>query len=505
MSDPSTAAANALGASVAPPPPPKEDGTPQPVATGRMCTNGCGKQAGTLECPKCQALGVSGSFFCSQQCFASNYPKHHKKMHVPAPRPGYVFPEGTKDGFDGRFKYTGKLRSVMPIEPVPKREVPAHIPKPDYATESEALESIPARWSGVWGGRVFGTAEEVGRTIAYGLRDAANRMERQGRILNAAQIEGMRKVCRLAREVLDIAASHIRPGITTIEIDQIVHDECVKRDSYPSPLGYHKFPRSVCTSVNEVICHGIPDSRPLEDGDIINLDVTLFHGGFHGDINATYPVGPSVSQENLDLIACSRECLDEAIRMCKPGTQFQDVGKVIEEIASKRGFSTNKTYVGHGIHELFHAAPNVPHYAGNRASGTMRPGQTFTIEPMICVGHQKEVHWPDDWTAATPDGKYSAQFEETLLITPTGVEVLTAAPGWTLPTKPVVGNGSASSASASKNKKKKKKSAAAKAASAAKAALTGTSGSGEAQDGEADEKEEEAEESPAAAVAAEQS
>ncbi|GAA5951556.1 hypothetical protein JCM8115_005176 [Rhodotorula mucilaginosa] len=476
MSDPSTAAANALGASVAPPPPPKEDGTPQPVATGRMCTNGCGKQAGTLECPKCQALGVSGSFFCSQQCFASNYPKHHKKMHVPAPRPGYVFPEGTKDGFDGRFKYTGKLRSVMPIEPVPKREVPAHIPKPDYATERNGVSFK---------------------------EQAANRMERQGRILNAAQIEGMRKVCRLAREVLDIAASHIRPGITTIEIDQIVHDECVKRDSYPSPLGYHKFPRSVCTSVNEVICHGIPDSRPLEDGDIINLDVTLFHGGFHGDINATYPVGSSVSQENLDLIACSRECLDEAIRMCKPGTQFQDVGKVIEEIASKRGFSTNKTYVGHGIHELFHAAPNVPHYAGNRASGTMRPGQTFTIEPMICVGHQKEVHWPDDWTAATPDGKYSAQFEETLLITPTGVEVLTAAPGWTLPTKPVVGNGSAPSASASKNKKKKKKSAAAKAASAAKAALTGTSGSTEAQDGEADDKEE-AEASPDA-VATEQS
>ncbi|POY70888.1 hypothetical protein BMF94_6065 [Rhodotorula taiwanensis] len=502
MSDPSTAAANALGAAVAPPPPPKPDGTPQPAATGRMCSNGCGKQAGTLECPKCQG----------QQCFASNYPKHHKKMHVAAPRPGYDFPEGTKDGFDGRYKYTGKLRSVMPVEPVPKRQVPDHIPKPDYATESEALESIPARWSGVWGGRVFGQAEEVGRTIAYGLGDnggtdalvalfcllrsslplwngamtengvsfkeqVANRVERSGRVLNAAQIEGMRKVCKLAREVLDIAASHIRPGITTIELDQIVHEECVKRDSYPSPLGYHKFPRSVCTSVNEVICHGIPDSRPLEDGDIINLD------------------------EHLDLIACSRECLDEAIRMCKPGTQYQDVGKLIEEIATKRGFTTNKTYVGHGIHEsvdcprslaetaawhrLFHAAPNVPHYAGNRASGTMRPGQTFTIEPMICVGHQKEVHWPDDWTAATPDGKFSAQFEETLLITPTGVEVLTAAPGWQLPTKPAAANGS-SSTSASKKKKKKK-------TAAQKAAASAAGGAASTQDGEAIDEDETAE------------
>ncbi|BGP54108.1 Methionine aminopeptidase 1 [Rhodotorula sphaerocarpa] len=474
MSDPETAAANALGASVAPPPPPKPDGTPQPAATGRMCSNGCGKQAGTLECPKCQAYVALAD------------PKHHKKMHVAAPRPNYNFPEGTKDGFDGRYKYTGRLRSVMPVEPLPKREVPSHIPKPDYATESETLESIPARWSGVWGGRVFSTAEEVGRTITYGLRDVvANRAERQGRVLNETQIEGMRKVCKLAREVLDIAASHLRPGVTTIEIDRIVHEECTKRDSYPSPLGYHKFPRSVCTSVNEVICHGIPDSRPLEDGDIINLDVTLFHGGFHGDINATYPVGPSVTQEHLDLIACSRECLDEAIRMCKPGTQYQDVGKTIEEIATKRGFSTNKTYVGHGINELFHSAPNVPHYAGNRASGTMRPGQTFTIEPMICVGNSKEVHWPDDWTAATPDGKFSAQFEETLLITPTGVEVLTAAPGWVLPGKPAVPSASGSASSAANKKKKKKKSAAAKAAAAAAANGNGASG----KDGAADDAE----------------
>ncbi|GEM11708.1 methionyl aminopeptidase [Rhodotorula toruloides] len=466
MSDPSTAAANANGAAVAPPPPPKEDGTPL-AGSGRMCSNGCGKEAGNLECPKCQSLKISGSFFCGQRCFALNYPKHNAKFHKPAPAatPKYDFPEGTKDGFDGKFKYTGKLRAVMPVEPVPKRQVPDHIPRPDYANRSEDLESIPQRWS------VDGDSPS----------EASGRMERQGKVLNAEEIEGMRKVCKLAREVLDIAAAAIRPGITTLELDAIVHEECIKRDSYPSPLNYHRFPRSVCTSVNEVICHGIPDARPLEDGDIINLDVTLYHGGFHGDLNATYPVGSSVSQENLDLMTCSREALDEAIRMCKPGTQYQDVGKVIEGIVSKKGFQTNKTYVGHGINQLFHCAPNVPvscafrpsfqpclpilgemgsqrsyivqHYAGNRASGTMRAGQTFTIEPMICAGVQKEKHWPDDWTAVTTDGKASAQFEETLLITPTGVEVLTAAPGWTLPEKKVTEDASA----VSKKKKKGKK------------------------------------------------
>ncbi|GAA5969217.1 hypothetical protein JCM21900_001510 [Sporobolomyces salmonicolor] len=377
-------------------------------AGAQLCMNGCGKAADRKNtCPTCQSLNIPGAQFCSPECFRDNW-KTHKQLHVKADPGKYQFPEGTKDAFDSRFKYTGPLRAVAPVEPVPKREVPAHVPRPDYATELNGVSFT----------------EEV-----------ANRSERIGRILKPDEIEGMRKVCKLAREVLDIAASHVRPGITTLELDAIVHEECIKRNSYPSPLGYHKFPRSVCTSINEVICHGIPDARPLVDGDIINLDVTLYHGGFHGDINATYPVGSSTPQQSLDLIACARECLDEAIRLCKPGFQYQDLGKTIELIASRRGFSTNKTYCGHGINQLFHCAPNVPHYAGNRASGTMRVGQTFTIEPMICVGQQKEVHWPDNWTAATCDGKPSAQFEETLLVTPDGVEVLTAAPGWTLPEK----------------------------------------------------------------------
>ncbi|GAA5918200.1 hypothetical protein JCM6882_005148 [Rhodosporidiobolus microsporus] len=449
------------------------------MSSGLKCFNGCGRPADRkLTCPKCQAKGIDDAQFCSSECFRTNYQAHHQKFHVKVDSSGYVFPEGTHDPFHTPtalrqfpgFTYTGPLRAVYPDTAVPRREIPASIKKPDYATNAEG--------------------------VSYSER-VANRMERVGKILDAKEIEGMRKVCKLAREVLDIAAAAVRPGITTLEIDAIVHDECIKRDSYPSPLNYHMFPRSVCTSLNEVICHGIPDARPLVDGDIINLDVTLYHGGFHGDINGTYPVGPSVSAENLSLIACARECLDESIRLCKPGFAYQDLGKAIEEISTRYGFSTNRTYCGHGINQLFHCMPNVPHYAGNRASGRMQVGQTFTIEPMICVGDQKEVHWPDNWTATTKDGKPSAQFEETLLITPDGVEVLTAAPGWRLPEK----NGSLGAAAAaagagangeaaaaagkgkSKNKKKKKK--------AKKTGAAAAGAEGEAEDGEEDGEEEE--------------
>ncbi|GAA5835810.1 hypothetical protein JCM9279_004653 [Rhodotorula babjevae] len=519
MSTPTPASATgaAAPASSTAPPPPSDS-----PAEGQKCANGCGKKAGTLACPKCKELGVPGQFFCSQLCFAKNYPLHVKKKHAPKPLPSYTFPPGTSDPFKTikGHKYTGALRAVYPDERVPMRQVPDHIPRPDYALDSELLSTTRQRWSGVWGGRAFAKAEEVARTIAYGLRDvsstfadssrppprccmmtengasalekAANGTEKQGRVLDAEQIEGMRKVCRYAREVLDIAAAAIRPGITTLEIDEIVHAECMKRDSYPSPLGYHLFPRSVCTSVNEVICHGIPDARPLEDGDILNLDVTLYHGGFHGDINGTYPVGSSVPQVNLDVIACARECLDESIRMCKPGTRYQDIGAKVEEVAKARGFLSNKTYCGHGINQLFHCMPNIPHYAGNRATGTMKPGQTFTIEPMICVGQQKEIHWPDNWTAATIDGKASAQFEETLLITETGVEVLTAAPGWTLPHKEAAGStaatagdgGAAAGEGAEKKKKNKKKKA--KKAGAGAGAAAGE-GEGEGPSAGADE------------------
>ncbi|ORY79728.1 peptidase M24, structural domain-containing protein [Leucosporidium creatinivorum] len=383
-------------------------------SSGMLCLNGCGKASNRAHtCPVCLKEGVSGAQFCSPSCFRDNYKTHKAKYHKPSVAVStaiYNYPEGTKDAFADKFpdfRYTGTLRSVMPIVPVPKRHVPESIEYPDYGREAN--------------GQSF-------KEIAY------NRKFNKCEVLTPKKIEAMRVVCKLGREVLDIAAAAIRPGITTLELDAIVHEECMKRNSYPSPLNYSKFPRSVCTSVNEIICHGIPDARPLEDGDIINLDVSLYHGGFHSDLNATYPVGNNVSTEKLLLIKTSRKCLDEAIRACKPGMEYGKLGAIIERVAAEQGFTTNRTYVGHGVNELFHSnAPQVSHYANNRDAGRMRPGQTFTIEPMICIGQEKPFHWPDNWAAATVDGKASAQFEETLLVTETGIEVLTAAPGWKLP------------------------------------------------------------------------
>ncbi|KAK4053165.1 Methionine aminopeptidase 1 [Microbotryomycetes sp. JL201] len=412
------------------------------VSSGILCINGCGRMSNKAHtCPVCLGLKITGAQFCSPTCYRENYKTHKEKYHPKAtPAKEYQFPEGTRDAFRLKFpnfKYSGSLRAVEPIVPVPKREVPKSITYPDYANNCENLDSIPTRWSQTRGGQVFGKAEEVYKTIKWGLSETiTNSKQRFGKVLNKDEIEGMRKVCKIGREVLDIAAAAIKPGVTTLEIDRIVHEECLKREAYPSPLNYHRFPRSVCTSINETICHGIPDARPLEDGDIINLDVSVYYGGFHGDLNATYPVGAKVTQEHLKLIEVTRRCLDEAIRICKPGVEFRQVGHVIEPIATAAGFSVNRTYVGHGINQLFHTVPNISHYANNRDSGRMKVGQTFTIEPMICVGREKAMHWPDNWTATTTDGKFSAQFEETLLITEDGCEVLTAAPGWTLPPPP---------------------------------------------------------------------
>ncbi|KAI9770025.1 MAG: Methionine aminopeptidase 1 [Candelina submexicana] len=294
------------------------------------------------------------------------------------------------------FPFTGPLRPVYPLSP--KRIVPPSIPHPDYAKDG-----IPRSE------QVF-----VGR----------NKIT----ILDKQQQEGMRKVCRLAREVLDIAAREIKPGVTTEYIDEVVHKACLERNSYPSPLNYCHFPKSLCTSVNEIICHGIPDNRPLLDGDILNLDVTLYHGGFHGDLNETYYVGPRALADasSIRVVETARECLDRGIALVKPGMLFRDPGAVIEKHAKSRGCSAVKTYCGHGINQLFHCAPNVPHYAKNKAVGQAKPGMCFTIEPMICLGTYKDKTWPDNWTSATADGERSAQFEHTLLVTEDGVEVLTA-------------------------------------------------------------------------------
>lgn len=234
----------------------------------------------------------------------------------------------------------------------------------------------------------------------------------------------MRVACRLGRLCLDAAANAIAVGVTTDEVDRIVHETAVENDCYPSPLNYYNFPKSCCTSVNEVICHGIPDMRPLEDGDLCNVDVTVYHRGFHGDLNETFFVG-NVSEKHKKLVKVTYESLCKAIDMVRPGERFRDIGNVIQAHVQGHGFSVVKSYCGHGIHRLFHTAPNVPHYAKNKAVGVMKAGQTFTIEPMISEGTWRDAQWPDDWTAVTQDGLWSAQFEQTLLITDTGCEVLT--------------------------------------------------------------------------------
>lgn len=177
-----------------------------------------------------------------------------------------------------------------------------------------------------------------------------------------------------------------------------------------------------------MICHGIPDQRVLQDGDILNIDVTLYHGGFHGDLNETYYIGEKSAQnpDNVRVVECSRDCLDEAIKIVKPGMLFRDIGTPIENLAKSRGCSVIKTYCGHGINQLFHCAPNVPHYAKNKAVGQAKPGVCFTIEPMISLGTHRDKTWPDDWTSVTQDGTRTAQFEHTLLVTEDGVEILTA-------------------------------------------------------------------------------
>jgi len=341
-------------------------------------------------------LGIKGSYFCTQDCFKAGW-RTHKVVHDLASRQPLlddpnIHKDGTFNPF-GSFSFTGTLRPRYPLSPT--REVPAHIKRPDYAEDGNPTSES----------RKAGQPPEI---------------------LDKEAQEKMRTVCRLAREVLDIAASHVKPGITTDFIDQVVHQETIKRNAYPSPLNYRGFPKSVCTSVNEAICHGIPDQRRLQEGDIVNIDVTLYYDGYHGDLNETYPVG-RVDDDSKKLMRAARESLDESIKLCKPGALFRDLGKTIEPIARQAGCAVVRTYCGHGINSLFHSAPNVPHYAKNRAIGTMKPGMTFTIEPMINLGTKwDEVHWPDNWTAVTVDGKRSAQFEETLLITETGVEVLTA-------------------------------------------------------------------------------
>ena len=243
-------------------------------------------------------------------------------------------------------------------------------------------------------------------------------------------LDAMRRTGSAAAEILRKVGDAIAPGVTTDELDELCHRLCIEAGGYPSPLNYGvdpSFPKSLCTSVNEVICHGIPDSRPLRDGDVINLDVTLFREGVHGDTNATWAVGQA-DPESMRLIRVTRECTQLGIEAVVPGRPVSDIGRAIQDHAEAAGFSVVKAFVGHGVGKEFHTAPEILHYFHPRNDTVMVPGMTFTIEPMIAVGAWQQTMWDDGWTAATVDGKRVAQFEHTLVVTDDGCELLTLHP-----------------------------------------------------------------------------
>ena len=279
--------------------------------------------------------------------------------------------------------------SVRPGLVTPRRPVPPEIPRPDYAVTGR-----PGRGSG----RLVKTPEEIAR---------------------------LRRACQAAAEILDETGRAVAPGVTTDHLDVVCHDACIRHGGYPSPLNYHGYPKSICTSVNEVICHGIPDSRPLADGDIVNLDVTIYLDGVHGDTNATYGVG-SVDDASLELMQVTRECLERAIAVVGPDVPMNEVGRAIQTHAEAHGLGVVRSFVGHGIGDSFHMAPQVPHYFDPRLTTRMQTGWVFTIEPMITMGDWHHRMWDDDWTAVTADLSRTAQFEHTVLVTEDGADVLTA-------------------------------------------------------------------------------
>lgn len=351
-----------------------------------------------MRCPKCKDLGIDGQYFCSQDCFRAAWETHKmlhtaRKLMIEAAL--NARPLRVPSSFEG-YRFTGALR---PGAVSAQMRVPAHIVKPDYADTGRSPSEDAVRGSNIIP------------------------------VYSGADIEHARRAGRIAREVLDIAAAALRPGVTGDDIDRIVFAACVERGVYPSPLNYLGFPKSVCVSSNEVICHGIPDARAVASGEIVNLDVTVYTPeGFHADLNETYLIG-TVDARGRRLVKCAYECLQAALAACAPGVPYRELGAVISRVAARDGYSVVKSYCGHGVGKLFHCAPNVPHYAKNKAVGVMRVGHMFTVEPMINEGVCGDELWPDKWTVVTVDGKRSAQFEHTVVITETGCEILTARQG----------------------------------------------------------------------------
>ncbi len=252
---------------------------------------------------------------------------------------------------------------------------------------------------------------------------------RKNRILikTTEQIEGIRRAGQLVIETLDLVVPSIRPGVTTDEINTMVHDYTIRNHAIPAPLNYRGFPKSVCVSINEVICHGIPGSRAFKDGDIVNVDVTSILDGYYADASKTFFVG-NPSADAAKIVNVARQCLAEGMSVVKPGNTVGDIGFAIQVYAEGQGCSVVREFVGHGVGVDFHEPPQIPHYGRPGAGVRLVPGMVFTIEPMINLGKKELMILDDGWTAVTRDGSLSAQFEQTLLVTDTGVESLTPYP-----------------------------------------------------------------------------
>ncbi|MBM7504705.1 type I methionyl aminopeptidase [Agromyces aurantiacus] len=238
------------------------------------------------------------------------------------------------------------------------------------------------------------------------------------------EVERIRAAGRVAAGAIQAAAEAIGPGVTTDELDRIAHEYVVAHGAYPSTLGYRGYPKSSCTSVNEVICHGIPDDTALEEGDLVNIDVTAYLDGFHGDLNHTFVVGDASEEVRL-LVERTREALARGIRAVAPGRQVNVIGRAIESYARRFGYGVVREYTGHGVGRAFHTGLVIPHYDDPSATTVIEPGMVFTIEPMLTLGTTEWEVWDDDWTVVTRDRSLTAQFEHTLVVTERGAEILT--------------------------------------------------------------------------------
>jgi methionyl aminopeptidase len=286
------------------------------------------------------------------------------------------------------------MSPVVPGQISAPRAVPPHIARPEY----------------------------VGRSTAA--------RRRGSEVKDTETIERIRAAGRLAARAMEAVAAHIQAGVTTDELDRVGHEFLCDHGAYPSTLGYPgsargpAFPKSLCTSVNEVICHGIPDSTVLTEGDIVNVDITAYLDGVHGDTDATYLVG-EVDEESRLLVERTREAMLRGVQAVRPGRSINVIGRVIESYARRFGYGVVREFTGHGIGTEFHSGLVIPHYDDPSATTLIEPGMTFTIEPMLNLGTPEWVMWDDGWTVVTKDGRRSAQFEHTVLVTETGAEILT--------------------------------------------------------------------------------